>query len=155
MGAGACAHAQLDVLPYCMNACKKQCNQETMQSYMLVAIQYSQAAAQAEQYLQYSVGSIHRRLSKITMSTCIIWACARVNTSSATGQGCCTAKLWRACSWDFTRVAVYLVAQMDLSRWKAVCCGHLTFQWSLDRWQRQSRLANHAITHEPSLKSKI
>ena len=47
VGAGACAHAQLDALPYCM--------QVRMQSYMLVAIQCSQAAAlctQAEQYLQ-------------------------------------------------------------------------------------------------------
>ena len=38
--------------------------QVTMQSYMLVAIQYSQAAALCTQAEQYSVGSIHRRLSK-------------------------------------------------------------------------------------------
>ena len=43
--------------------------------------------------------------------------------------------LWRACSWDFTRVTVYLVVQMDLSRLKAVCCGQLTLHWTIDRWQ--------------------
>ena len=57
---------------------------------------------------------------------CTIWACARVSMSSVSGQGCCTAKFWplkclcfdgrRTCSQDFTRVAVYLVVQMDLSR---------------------------------------
>ena len=102
------------------------------------------------------IGYVHRRLS-ITMSMCTIWACARVNTSSASGvpgQGCCTAKFRCACSWDFTSVAVYLVVQMDLSRWKAVCCGQLTIHWSLDHWQGQSRLTNHAIIHEPSLTSK-
>ena len=83
----------------------------------------------------------------------ILGVCA-CQSKSAMGQGCCTAMLWHACSWNFTRVAVYLVVQMDLSRWRAVCGGQLTFRWSLNRWQRQSRLANHAITHEPSLKSK-
>ena len=34
--------------------------------------------------------------------------------------------LWCTCSWDFTRVAVYLVVQIDLSRWTVVRCGKLT-----------------------------
>ena len=103
------------------------------------------------------VGYVHRRLSS-TISTCIIWACARLTRHH---QWCKqraqykAAMLWRACSQDFTRVAVYLVVQMELSRWKVVCCGQLTLRWTLDRWQRPSRWAHHAVTRQQSLKSKI
>ena len=55
---------------------------------------------------------------------------------------------WHACSQDFARVAIYFVVQMDLSRWKGVCCGKLTLHWTLNRWQWPSRWANHAITKQ-------
>ena len=60
-------------------------------------------------------------------------------------------RLWRACSRNFTKVAVYLVVQVYLSRWKVVRCGKLTLLWTLDRWQSgPSRRANHAITRQDS-----
>ena len=65
------------------------------------------------------------------------------------------AMLWRTCSRDFTRVAVYLVMQMDFSRWKVVRCGKLSLHWTLNRWQRPSRWANHAITRQQHIDSKI
>ena len=65
------------------------------------------------------------------------------------------AMLWCTCSRDFTRVAVYLVVQINLSRWKVVRCGKLPFHWTLVRWQRLSRVANHAITRQQCIDSKI
>ena len=104
---------------------------------------------------------VHRRLSN-TMSTCtIMGVCTcqiRVITThvhTARRARAKAAMLWRACSQDFTRVAVYLVVQMDLSRWKVVCCGKLTLHWTLNRWQRPSRWANHAITRQKRIDSKI
>ena len=45
------------------------------------------------------------------------------------------AMLWNTCSQDFTRSAVYLVVQMELSRWKVVQCVQLTLHWTLNCWQ--------------------
>ena len=110
--------------------------------------QCSQAAALVYSSRTVWVGYVHRRHSN-TMSMCTIWVHARVNMSPA--NGVCrakAAKLWYACSRDFPKVTVYLVVQMNLSRWMAVCYGQLTFYWTLDHWQWQSRLENHAITHK-------
>ena len=65
------------------------------------------------------------------------------------------AMLWHACSWDFTRLAVYLVVQMNLSKWKVVCCGKLTLHWTLNCRQQPSRRANHTITRQQRIDSKI
>ena len=97
------------------------------------------------------VGYVHRRLSN-TMCTCTIWACARLTYDY---QWCKQCAVWRACSRDFTRVAVYLVVQMELLRRKVVCCGQPTLRWTLDRWQWPSRWAHHAVTSQQSLKAKI
>ena len=66
------------------------------------------------------------------------------NTSSASMSSSFDAIV--SLSRNFTRVAIYLVVQMDLSRWRAVHCGQLTFYWSLNRWHQQSRLAITPLT---------
>ena len=45
------------------------------------------------------------------------------------------AKLRHVYSLDFTRVAVYLVVQVDLPKCKVVCCEQLTPHWNLNRRQ--------------------
>ena len=102
------------------------------------------------------VGYVHRRHSN-TVSMCKIWACTRLTCHH---QWCKqhahakVTKLWRACSWGFTRVAIHLVVQMELCRWKVVCFGQLTLRWTLDCWQRLSRWAHHNVTRQQSLKQK-
>ena len=64
------------------------------------------------------------------------------------------AKIWHACSWDFTRVTVNL-RYTNLSRWKVVCCGKLALHLTLDRWQQPSKGANHIITRQQRIDSKI
>ena len=66
-----------------------------------------------------------------------------------------TAKLWHTCSRDITWVAVYLVVQVDLLKWKAFRCGQPTFHWILDCRQWPSRWANYAISWEQSPNLKI
>ena len=94
------------------------------------------------------VGFVHRRLSN-TMSTCKIINRCKLHALAK------TAKLWRDCSLYFTRVAVYLVVQMDLSRSMVACCGQLAFHWTLNHWRWPSRWANHAITRQQCIDSKI
>ena len=55
--------------------------------------------------------------------------------------GAKAAKLWRTCSLDFTMVAIYLVVQIDLSRWKVVCSGYLGF--TIDNIADNSRQGEH------------
>ena len=50
------------------------------------------------------------------------------------------AKLWSACSQDFSWDAAYLVVQVDLSMWNAVHCGQLTLRYRLDRYQNEQIL---------------
>ena len=88
------------------------------------------------------VGYVHRRPSNTKLMS--VLACP--------GHA---AMLWCTCSRDFTRVAFYLVVQMDLPRWKVVCCGQLTLHWTLDHWQQPSRWANHAITRQQCIDSKM
>ena len=77
------------------------------------------------------------------------WVCKRSNMSSCKWLAQTkAAKLWRSCSWDFTRSTVYLVVQVGLSRWELVRCGKLTLHWTLDHWQQLSRCANHAIARQ-------
>ena len=121
------ASCTLDALPYCMQLLTCACKSNSNQCNFV----YSSRTV--------GVGSL---------SMCTIWACA---TSFSLMQGWYK-KLWHACFRDFARVTVYLVVQMDLSRWKVVCCGQLTLHWTLDRWQWQSKLANHSVT---SFKLKI
>ena len=88
--------------------------------------QCSQAAALVFSSTKVWVSYVHRWLSN-TMSMCTIWVHTRLMIRHQ--QVVCRAKaamLWRASSQDFTRVAIYLVVQMNLSRWKAVCCRQLT-----------------------------
>ena len=81
---------------------------------------------------------------------------AEITTLAA---ACIFYRLFTSCysvlNWHHLSRAVLWLFSYFNSRWKAVCCRQLTFHWSLSRWQWQSRLANHTITHEPSLKSKI
>ena len=86
-------------------------------------------------------------MCQITSSQCMMHTARRALAK--------VAMLWRACSRDFTRVAIYLVVQMDLSRWNVFRCGKLTLHWILDCWQRPSRWANHAITRQQRIDSKI
>ena len=65
------------------------------------------------------------------------------------------AKLWRACSHDFTRFTVYLVVQMDFYVERQFIVGSLLFTGLLNADNVASRLANHVIIHKPSLTSKI
>ena len=72
--------------------------------------QYSQAVGLCTQ-------AVHRRLST-TMSMCTIWACARLNMWCSTvcpGAMAKATKLWRACFWDFTMDAVYLVVVVQMA----------------------------------------
>ena len=50
---------------------------------------------------------------------------------------------------------IYLVVQVDLWKWNAVCCWYLTLHSTIDHQQWQSRWENHAITWEQRLNSKI
>ena len=45
------------------------------------------------------------------------------------------ASLWQARSRDFTRVAVYLVIQIVLSSWEAVCCGLASSSNDSGQWK--------------------
>ena len=105
------------------------------------------------------VGFVNKRLSNTcTISMCTIWACARLTclTNDAARHALAkAAMLWHACSQDFSRVTVYLVVQMGLSRWKVVCCGKFILHWTLDRWQWPSRWANHAISGQKHIDSKF
>ena len=61
------------------------------------------------------VGYVDRRFST-TVSTCTIWACARLTEHHQWCKQSARAKAWHACSRDFTSVAVYLVVQIELSK---------------------------------------
>ena len=52
-------------------------------------------------------------------------------------------------------VPAWPVAQMQLSSWKAVCCGQFGLHLTLECSQRVSRWANHAITTQQCIDSKI
>ena len=96
-----------------------------------------------------------------TMSTCTIWAYVCQLNVIITDRSTKLARpkaamIWRACSRNFTRVAVYLFVQMELSRWKVVCSGQLTPGLSLADNGRQGAWAQHAaVTRQQSLKAKI
>ena len=62
------------------------------------------------------------------------------------------AKLWHICSRDFTRVAIYLVVQLDLSKWKTVHCLFTGLQLA-DNCRQGGQ--SHAITREQRLNSNI
>ena len=105
------------------------------------------------------VGYVHRRLSN-TMSTCTIWTC--LITSSQCMMHAARRALAKAACFDVLVLeislespSIYLVVQMDLSRWKVVRCGKLALHWTLDCWQRPSRWANQAITRQQHIDSKI
>ena len=95
--------------------------------------------------LNWTVGVsyVHRRLSN-TMSMCTGWACARET------HHCQCKQCARPTGSD-----IYLVVQMELSWWKVVHCGQLTLHWILDWWHQSSRWANHAITRQQRIDSKV
>lgn len=62
----------------------------------------------------------------------IIWRVSNNNTPSSTVWAKAM-KLWHACFQDFTKVVVYLVIQVDLSKTKVVRCEQHTCHWALDQ----------------------
>ena len=92
---------------------------------------------------------LHRRhTGSSTMSTEQSGACVKYTITAAWTKAA-TAKLWCACIRDFTWIAVFLVVQVDFSKWKAVCCGQITLHWTLESPTKFFKVSrSHTITCE-------
>ena len=105
------------------------------------------------------VGYVHRQLSKTINSTYGADALVLVQMSTKSAQTTCmhcynlnhlqTSCMYvLACMQSSTAVCTCMYlhvcsqVQLELLRWKVVCCGQLTLHWTLDCWYWPSRSAH-------------